>query len=105
MGRQKASRRSSGKCPHDGTPTTQSARYPKALCAACSDRATDLAGRRVRMGNVGLGGGFQALHADDGTECEQVTADGLVLIDEVCYRAGEARFGGVVVQPTAYFPD
>ncbi|MDA1362570.1 hypothetical protein O1R50_23305 [Glycomyces luteolus] len=51
------------------------------------------------MGNVSLSGGFAAVHADDGTVCEQVTEDGRVLVDGIVYRAGEARFGGVVVQP------
>ncbi|MGJ6969687.1 hypothetical protein ACSDR0_48205 [Streptosporangium sp. G11] len=45
------------------------------------------------------------LMQDDGVECVQVTADGLVLIDDICYRAGEAYLGGIVVQPTAYYPD
>jgi len=51
------------------------------------------------MANAGLGGRFPARHRDDDTECEQVTADGRVLIDGVGYRADEARFGGIVVQP------
>lgn len=104
MGRQRAHRRSRNKCPHDGNPAQQSPRYPKALCEACIDRATDLAGRPIRMGDADfdrglLGLGFLAIHADDGTECEQVTADGLVLIDSVRYWACEGHFGGVVVQP------
>jgi hypothetical protein len=76
-----------------------SLRYPKALCVGCVRRATDLEGRRVTLGNTSLGGGFQAVHADDGSVCEQVTDDGIVLVDGVRYRAGEARFGGAVVQP------
>jgi hypothetical protein len=51
------------------------------------------------MYNETLSGGFMADHADDDTPCNQVTADGRVLIDGKEYRAGEARFGGVVVQP------
>lgn len=53
------------------------------------------------MGNTSLSGGFQAVHADDGTVCRQVTDDGLVLVDGIEYRAGEAHFGGIVVQPEA----
>lgn len=86
-------------CPHDGTPRPSSARYPKALCNGCGDRATDLAGRPIKMYNTSLGGGFKGVHQDDGTECEQVTADGVVLIDAVRYRAAEAYFGGIVIQP------
>lgn len=86
-------------CPHDGAPRPRSHRYPQALCNDCAARSTDLAGRPIRMYNVSMSGGFKAVHPDDGTPCEQVTADGLVLIDGVRYRAGEARFGGIVVQP------
>ncbi|WP_181787697.1 hypothetical protein [Streptomyces phytophilus] len=86
-------------CPHDGAPRPRSHRYPQALCNACGDRSTDLAGRPIEMYNVSMSGGFKALHADDGTQCDQVTADGQVLIDGVRYRAGEAYMGGIVVQP------
>lgn len=56
------------------------------------------------MGNTGLGGGFRAIHVDNGTECEQVTSDGLVLIDGIGYLADEAHFGGIVVQPNGSSP-
>jgi len=51
--------------------------------------------------NLSHTGGFVALHKDDGSRCESSAADGWVLIDGRPYRAGEARFGGVVVQPLA----
>jgi len=51
------------------------------------------------MGNTGLGGGFHAVHVDDGTLCGQVIDDGRVMIDEIGCLAGEAHFGGIVVQP------
>jgi O-acetyl-ADP-ribose deacetylase (regulator of RNase III) len=99
--RELAATRTHGPCPHDGTETAQPPRYPEALCRSCAGRATDLAGRAVQMYNVSLTGGFEARHADDKTVCEQVTRDGRVLIDGKAYRAGEARFGGVVIQPLA----
>jgi len=86
-------------CPHDGTSTAQPERYPQALCSGCVDRATDLAGRAVAMHNTSLYGGFAARHVDDGSPCEQVTADGAVLVDGRPYRGAEARYGGVVVEP------
>jgi hypothetical protein len=86
-------------CPHDGTPRPFSPRYPRALCAGCADKATDMTGRSIGMGNVSLSGGFQAYHTDDDTDCAQVNADGRVLIDGVTYIAGEAYMGGIVVQP------
>jgi hypothetical protein len=51
------------------------------------------------MGNTSITGGFRAAHADDGSVCEQVTSDGLVLVDGLRHVAGEAHLGGVVVQP------
>jgi hypothetical protein len=89
-----------GICPHcDGPSEYQNMRYPDALCHACDSRATDLTGRRVALGNESMSGGFVAVHADDGSPCAQVSADGRVLIDGVEYRAGEAHMGGCVIQP------
>jgi hypothetical protein len=88
-----------GRCPHCDGPAYQDARYPQALCAPCSARTTDLAGRPVTLDNESVSGGFLSHHRDDATECEQVTRDGRVLIDGVEYRAGEAHMGGCVVVP------
>ncbi|MGZ8512346.1 MAG: hypothetical protein ACXWWL_02805 [Candidatus Limnocylindria bacterium] len=88
-----------GRCPVCDRPARQPPRYPQALCDACSDRATDQRGRPVSLSNVDFSGGFVAHHRDDGTTCEQVSHDGRVLIDGAEFRAGEARFGGTVVQP------
>jgi hypothetical protein len=90
-----------GRCPHCDGPAYQDARYPRALCPACSARTTDLADRPVSFGNVSMSGGFAARHRDDESACDQVTADGRVLIDGVEYRAGEAHMGGCVVNPVA----
>ncbi len=88
-----------GICPHDGLPAYQSPRYPDALCSGCSNRATDLGGRPVAMGNVSLSGGFTAWHRDDKTPCDQVTGEHVVLIDGTRFRADEAHMGGTVVRP------
>jgi hypothetical protein len=88
-----------GICPHCGGEAHQTERYPDALCGRCASRATDLSGRPVEMGNVAFSGGFAAAHRDDGTPCEQVSRDGRVLVDGLEFSAGEARFGGIVVQP------
>ena len=91
-----------GVCPHCGRPSEyQNVRYPRALCHACDLRTTDLTGRPVDLNNESMSGGFIAVHRDDESRCEQVTADGRVLIDGVEYRAGEAHMGGCVVQPLA----
>ena len=90
-----------GICPHCGGPAEyQSARYPRALCHACCERATDLASRPVTMGNVAMSGGFVAHHRDDGSVCEQLgEMGGTVLVDGVRHTAREAHMGGVVVEP------
>ena len=89
-------------CPYCGVPSPhQTPRYPQAVCAPCTGRLTDAGGRSVEGYNLSHTGGFVALHKDDGSRCESSTADGWVLIDGRPYRAGEARFGGVVVQPLA----
>ena len=88
-----------GRCPVCDGPAEQSERYPQALCAECEGRATDLAGRPIWMTNESMSGGFLAFHRDDDTPCDQVTRDFRVLVDGLEYRAGEHRFGGVVVQP------
>jgi hypothetical protein len=89
-----------GICPHCGNASEyQNERYPQALCHACDERVTDLAGRPVSLGNESVSGGLVAAHRDDGSPCAQVTADGRVLIDGVEHRAGEAHMGGCVVQP------
>jgi hypothetical protein len=90
-----------GRCPHCDGPAHQDARYPRALCAACSALTTDLAGRPVTFFNVSFSGGFAARHRDDESACAQVTDDGRVLIDAVEYRAGEAHMGGCVVNPVS----
>lgn len=76
-------------------------RYPRRLCLRCAGRTVDAAGRVVRLADVSLSGGFAAHHVDDGSRCEQATADGRVLVDGVPCHAGEARFGGVVVRADA----
>ena len=86
-----------GLCPHDGAPVPRVDRYPGALCTDCVQRVTDAGGRAVRLSNGALSGGFQVVHLDDGSRCEQVERDGAVLVDDVPYVAAEARFGGVVV--------
>ena len=53
----------------------------------------------MSLSNLDMSGGFVANHRNDGSACEQVTREGVVLIDGAEFRAGEARFGGTVVQP------
>lgn len=85
-------------CPVDGTPVQANLRYPRRLCPDCASRVVDADGRALSLGNVSLSGGFVAHHVDDGSLCEQVSSDGRVFVDGAACQAGEAKFGGVVVQ-------
>lgn len=55
----------------------------------------------MRLSNGALSGGFQVVHVDDGSRCEQAERDRAVLVDDVPYAAAEGRFGGVVVHSPA----
>lgn len=65
------------------------------LKAICSD------GRRVDGYNTDISGGFEAIHLDDRSICEQVTREGRVWVDGQVCRMGEAKFGGVYVGVSA----
>lgn len=89
-------------CPVCGTVhAQQSERYKNHVCHDCEKRADCAAhGRNVIGYNTGPMGGFAAWHVDRGdNQCDQVTADGMVLIDGTTYRMREARFGGTVITP------
>ena len=74
-------------------------RYPHYLCSNCCSRATDSNARRVYMYNRGLGGGFVAYYDEQcNEEAKQVSETGCVWVDGKKCEAGEARFGGIVVQ-------
>ncbi len=89
-------------CPLCERPARHSARYPRAVCTACQDRAVDSLGRPVVGHNTSLGGGFVARYRlADGTApevCEEVTRTGRCRVDGHECSIGEAHFGGVVVE-------
>lgn len=88
-----------GPCPICGGVTTQTARYPDAICRGCESRAVCCHGRALTAYNISLSGGFEAAHADDRATCADATDTHAVWIDGIeCYM-GEARFGGIVTQP------
>jgi hypothetical protein len=82
-------------CPICGSPVHHWDRYPDQLCEACVAQAVDAAGRPLRFGNLHFGGGFQAIHADDGTPHEGHEC----FVRGIRCHADEHRFGGIVVQP------
>jgi hypothetical protein len=84
-------------CPLCGTRETFLERYAGHVCGWCTRWATDAAGRPVGLYNTSFTGGFTAQYADGTTASAEVLA-GRVWIDGRPLRAGEARFGGTVVQ-------
>lgn len=89
-------------CPVCGAPTMHQDRYPASICHACSDRAVDRGGRRIRGANDSPSGGFTAYHVTDDHSwddvCREVTVDHRCWVDGRICSIGEARFGGVVIQ-------
>lgn len=90
-------------CPLCGLPAFDGAQSEREVCPDCRRRAVDSAGRSVRGFNVDGSGGFVAYHVGpDGDlmdTCDEVTATGRVWIDGHACDMGEARFGGVTVEP------
>ncbi|GIG37160.1 ADP-ribosylglycohydrolase family protein [Cellulomonas pakistanensis] len=84
-------------CPLCGTREPFFERYAGHVCGWCSRWVTDSAGRPVGLFNTSFTGGFTAQYADGTTASAEVLA-GRVWVDGRPLRAGEARFGGTVVQ-------
>lgn len=84
-------------CPVCGKAIPRYAPHPDRLCPECVSRAVDGQGRLLRLYNESLGGGFMAVHADDGRRAVAVERDHIVYVDGVRCRADEARLGGIVV--------
>ena len=81
-------------CPICGAGVAENPRYPRAVCDACATRAAAEDGRPLAFANLDMGGGFAATNADTG---ERNDGD-LCYIDGIRCRAGEARFGGIVIE-------
>ncbi|MDP0400487.1 hypothetical protein [Tsukamurella strandjordii] len=85
-------------CPLCGNATPRYSERYDAVCPSCHERAMCSHGQRVSGYNTSFSGGFEGRHADD-TVCAQVTGTGLVTVDGRACRMGEAKFGGVYVEP------
>lgn len=91
-------------CPICGSPTAHTDRYPASVCIDCANRAADSAGRRIVGYNEGMSGGLIVFYAETerGPQSElagEVMDTGRCYIDGIECTIGEARFGGVVIQP------
>lgn len=83
-----------GRCPICARELPADPRYPRRACSQCARRARSPDGRPLAFYNEGLSGGLLARYADTGEDYPGVEC----LIDGIPCRAGEARFGGVVLQ-------
>ncbi|NLF50558.1 MAG: hypothetical protein GX577_05430 [Leptolinea sp.] len=69
-------------------------RYPRAVCLACGNMATDKNGRPVAFFNEGLSGGIFGRYKDDGASYESTTC----FIHGLPCKASEAHMGGIVIE-------
>jgi len=81
-------------CPICGAAVQPSQRYPRHVCRDCFSEATGRDGRRLEFSNVGLSGGYAAHYADTGEPYDSHDC----WIRGIRCRAGEARFGGIVIE-------
>lgn len=86
-------------CPVCGREQPALPRYPDYLCRECVARASTEDGRRLRLVNTSVAGGFAARYADTDELCAEVTVSRVVYVDGIRCRADESRLGGIVVQP------
>jgi hypothetical protein len=70
------------------------------VCATCVERAVDDAGRGLAFFNTSLLGGFGVSFADTGEVIDAAGDARACTIDGIRCVSREARFGGVVVQPS-----
>lgn len=86
------------KCPICNSDTFQMQRYPNYVCNGCITRYGTRThdNKKIEFGNVNVFGGFQSK-----IEGENEYGDVHVCyINEIKCYANEARFGGIVIQPS-----
>ncbi|MFN2374110.1 MAG: ADP-ribosylglycohydrolase family protein [Cyclonatronaceae bacterium] len=81
-------------CPICNTALGPVPRYPRYVCRECAARAADQKGRKLTFSNVDMSGGYRAEYADTGAAYDSHVC----YIDGIECRAGEARFGGIVIE-------
>jgi hypothetical protein len=83
-------------CPFCNTEVDFNPRYPNYICPSCETNPVDESGRKLEFHNVSFSGGFEARYCDTG----EVHDSHICFISGVKCWADEARFGGIVIQPT-----
>jgi len=81
-------------CPICNKQLKEVQRYPNYVCIDCSDKATDINGRKLQFYNLGFGGGFEASFVDN----NEIYNSHFCYIDNIKCFADEARFGGIVIE-------
>ena len=71
-------------------------RYPHYICPSCAENPVDENGKALEFFNESISGGFIA--RDKGTN--EIRQSHICFIQGVECWADEARFGGIVIQPT-----
>ena len=72
------------------------ARYPNYICFDCSDKATDINGRKLKFYNLDISGGFDASFKDNNEKYDSH----ICYVNGIKCYADEARFGGIVIERT-----
>lgn len=85
----------SQRCPICRTKVSPSSRHPRYVCPACVALAQSHDGRRVEFSNATIFGGLAGRYLDNGERYARAQC----FIEGVRCEAGEARFGGVVIEP------
>jgi hypothetical protein len=83
-------------CPICGNLMPRSDRYPKSICSAHYGECFDSEGNKVTFVNCNEFGGFESIHTIGDTLVYR--NDGICYVRDKKCRAGEAYFGGIVVQ-------
>jgi hypothetical protein len=83
-------------CPICNELMPHSERYPKAICKAHYGECIDTTGNKVTYGNTDVAGGFESYHTIGNTIVKR--NDGTCFVRNKKCSAGEARFGGIVIQ-------
>ncbi|WP_205876832.1 hypothetical protein [Mycobacterium camsae] len=94
-------------CPVCGFPALGRPWQYFSVCDDCFAKTVCSHGRIVTGYNTDFSGGFEAMHVDDHSVCEEVGRTGLVWVEGYECLMGEAKFGGVFVgvQPAREFRD
>ncbi len=76
-------------------------RYPNSICADCAAKAKSEDGRPLEFFNQSLSGGFLAYYADTKEKYDSH----ICFVEGIKCRAGEARFGGIVIEKCITFEE